>query len=287
MHLKAIWYISSWLVLILVGCTAPYDRPLPDYESELVVEAYVNQLNPLLNYAIITKSLPYYDKNFSVTAVTNATVTLFEGQMTDGEIQWKSNTIAFEPVSGIEGIFAPPISHPFLATVGHYYKLVVQSEGQTATSISYLPNVVPIDSIWVDNIFNPKADSTEPFLHFTFTDPGDFGNYYMVSDYRSSRSNFPFLWGAADRIAVTDDALFNGQTFAYGSIFPDDYNDTVNMYLISIDQQTFNYWQSYDAAQNNGGPFSQPINVKGTFDHARGVFQAMAIAYKKIIIQKP
>lgn len=144
-----------------------------------------------------------------------------------------------------------------------------------------------MDSIWVNNIFNPNRDTIEPYLRFSFKDPSAFGNYYMVADYRNTPNEWPLLWGTANRIVVTDDLFFNGQPFTYSEIFPDTYGDTVNMYLISIDKQAFDYWTSYEASRGNGGPFSQPINVTSTFDNARGIFQGMAVDAKRIVIKKP
>jgi len=236
---------------------------------------------------LLTKSLPYYDTSFNVEGVKGAIVTLYEGEKIGTELKWDIEGIQYDEFGGIDGLYAPPIQSFFLGKPGYFYKLEVLYNGVLATSVSQIPALVPIDSIWVDNVFNPNVDSVIPFLRFQFTDPAAFGNNYMVADYRNSPNDYPLLWGAANRIVVTDDVLFNNQSFVYSNIFPDKYGDTVNMYLISIDNQAYKYWESYEASRGNGGPFSQPINVKSTFDNAKGIFQGMAVSAKRIIIKKP
>ncbi|MGB0432090.1 MAG: hypothetical protein ACPGLV_16565, partial [Bacteroidia bacterium] len=92
-----------------VGCTDVYDQDLPEYESELVIEAYVNQVNPLLNYALITKSLPYYAESFDVEGIDGATVTLFEGKKEGTELIWDSEGLEYEVFEQVPGLYLPPI----------------------------------------------------------------------------------------------------------------------------------------------------------------------------------
>jgi hypothetical protein len=278
-------FLAILSLSLVWGCTDTYDEPLPEYESELIIEAYVNQANPLLNYALLSKSLPYYDENFDVEGVGEAKVTLYEGQKEGTELIWNQEGLAYEEFDQIPGLYLPPITEFFVGKEGYYYKLEVEYEGVTSVAVTQIPNLVPIDSIWVENVFNSNRDTFEPFLRFLFTDPPQFGNNYMIAEYVNAPTEWPLLWGAANRIVVTDDLLINSQSFVYSPIFPDTYGDTVNMYLISIDQQTLEYWESYDASRNNGGPFTQPINVNSTFDNARGTFQGMAVDNKRIIIK--
>lgn len=274
------------IVALFSACTAPYDQELPEYNSELVIEAYVNQANPLLNYVLLSKSVPYYDSSFDIGTVESAEVFVEEGVMENGSINWL-RTIEYNSIDSIPGLYFPDLSQLFVGKEGYYYRLSVQTEDEIATAITRIPELVEMDSIWYDNVVNQQTDSLEPYLKFSWNDPPSFGNYYLVADYRNVEENYPLLWGTADRIAVTDDIFFNGDRFEYSEIFPDQYGDTVNMYLISIDQDAYKYWESYEISQGNGGPFSQPINVKSTFDNALGIFQGMAVDAKRIVITKP
>ncbi|MBI3142570.1 MAG: DUF4249 domain-containing protein [Bacteroidetes bacterium] len=280
--------LAFLMLFYMVSCMDVYDEPLPAYEPELVIEAYVNQVNVLGNYALLTKSLAYYDESFEVEGVTGANVRLFEGQKLGNTLEWQEEGIQFEPLSDeVPGLYAPPLTGLFLAKEGYYYKLVVEYQGVTATSIAHMPAVVPIDTFYAENIFNNNTDSVEPYLRMRFADPPAFGNYYLISEYRNDPGEFPLLWGSAERLLVNDDALFNGNDFTFSSIFPDKYGDTINFYLMSIDRPAYDFWLSYDASRNNGGPFSQPVNLSSNFDNARGIFQAMAVSHKRIIVTKP
>lgn len=278
----------------VVACTTDYEKDLPPYESELVIEAYVNQANPFLNYAILTKSIEYYNDNFDVfdLGAKGATVNVFEGRKREDGFQWNENPIVFNPLEGVDGseingIYAPPIEKLFVAKEGFYYRMEVEYEGVLSAAMTYVPPLVPIDSIWADNIFNEQIDSLEPFMKFSFKDPDAFGNFYMISEAENAPDQYPFLWGNLDQDAFFDDLFFNAQDFTYSEIFPNKYGDTINIYLFSIDKQAFDYWTSYDNSRNNGGPFSQPIQVNSTFDNARGFFQGMSVDTKQLIIKEP
>lgn len=290
MRLLGYLVIGIWLL----GCIADYEKDPPPYESELVIEAYVNQVNPFLNYAILTKSLEYYNDEFSVSniGVKGAKVMVFEGREREDGIQWNENPIEFLPVegldtTGLQGIYAPPFERFFTAKQGFVYRMEVEYEGVLSTAITSVPVLVPIDSIWTDYLFNEQTDSVQPFMKFSFTDPDGFGNYYMISEWEDSPEEWPFLWGTLQQEAFFDDLFLNGQEFVFSELFPNQYGDTVNVYLFSIDQQAYNYWLSYDNSRNNGGPFSQPIQVNSTFDNARGFFQGMSVDTKRIIIKEP
>ncbi len=280
---KYIHFLFS--AMVLASCTDVYDHPLPDYESELVIEAYVNQVNPLLNYALLSKSVPYYAENFDIEGIEGATVTLYEGKKEGTELIWDEDGLEYQIFDQVPGLYLPPIQEFFVGKEGYYYRLEVVYDGVKSTAVTQIPPMVPIDSIWIDKVYNPNKDTIDPFMRFSFTDPQSYGQNYMIADLRNSENEWPLLWGSANRIVVFDDLLFNGQSFAYSQIFPNRFGDTINVYLSSINQETREYWESYDASLSNGGPFTQPINVNSNFDNARGFFQGLAVDNKRIIIK--
>lgn len=278
---------SCALILGLWSCSDTYDEPLPEYESELVVEAYVNQANPFLNYALLTKSIDYDGQSPNVPGVSGAKVTLYEGFKEGTELKWDESGIEYQAVDSVPGLYFPPIELLFLATEGAYYKLVVEADDIVTTAVTQVPVLVEMDSLWVDYVYNEKVDSTQAFLKFSFSDPAAFGNHYLVHDYRGAEDEWPLLWGALDLEVITDDIFFNGQPFVYSEAFPRRWGDTTNFYLSSITRESHDFWESYENSRDNGGPFSQPINVNSTFDNSRGIFQGMAVDTRRIIVQKP
>jgi len=271
----------------LTACSDIYDKPLPEYESELVVEAYVNQASPLLNYALVTKSVDYDNQSLDVLGVAGAKVTLYEGQKDGTELVWDEEGIEYDAVDSVPGLYFPPITRFFEATEGYYYRLVVEADGIVTTSVTRVPELVPIDSFWADYVFNENADSVEPYLKFGFRDPQGLGNYYIVSDLEGAELEWPLLWGALDKDIITDDLYFDGEPFDVSYVFPRRWGDTINVYLASIPKEAYDYWVSYENSRGNGGPFSQPINVNSTFDNSKGVFHGMAVDTRRMIVQKP
>lgn len=272
-------------VIALVSCTDDYEGEIPDYETEYVVEAYVNQLYPQLNYALVSKSIDYFNPDTDVSGISDVQVKLFEGVLEEGDTSWSEPDLWSEfPL--LPGIYVP--SDPnFVGVEGNVYRLEVTVDGTKLSSTAYLPPLVPIDSFyWIDR-YNLQKDTVEPFAVMNFTDPSSFGNHYLLVDYRNKATDLPTLWGSTDRLLVGDDLLFNGERFSYSEIFPDEYGDTINIFLNSINEEASRYWVSYENAQNNGGPFSQPINVESTFEGGIGVFTAMAVDHRKLIITKP
>jgi len=284
--MKKVLYACA-LILGLWSCSDTYDEPLPEYESELMVEAYINQANPFLNYALLTKSIDYDGQSPNVPGVSGAKVTLYEGVKEGTELKWNESGIEYQAVDSVPGLYFPPIELLFLATEGAYYKLVVEAEGIVTTAVTQVPVLVEMDSLWVDYVYNEKVDSIQAFLKFSFSDPEAFGNHYLIHDYRGAENEWPLLWGALDLEVITDDIFFNGQPFVYSEVFPRRWGDTTNFYLSSITRETHDFWESYENSRDNGGPFSQPINVNSTFDNSRGIFQGMAVDTRRIIVQKP
>ena len=283
--MKQVVYFAILSVLML-SCTAPYEQELPAYEPELVIEAYVNQSEPLLTYALVSRSIDYYNPDQNTQPIENATVTMWEGVDDNGSIRWdEDNPINFQHFEGLPGVYLPGLG--YVGKEGHYYRIEVSLDGERATATSYLPELVEMDSFYYQNVLNEQTDSTLPFSTMFFRDPADKENYYLLMEYSNEQSDWPPLWGSGDRIFVVDDELFNGEFFGYSDIFPRQYGDTVNLILAGIDASSFTYWESYENALGNGGPFSQPINVISNFDNARGLFSAMAVDKKKIIITKP
>lgn len=284
--MKKLPVLPVLMLALLASCTAPYEQELPEYTPELVVEAYVNQSQPLLTYALVSRSIDYYNPDQNTKPIENANVQMWEGTEQNGTIIWdEDNPVSFQHFEGIPGVYLPGLG--YVGKENHYYRIEVEVDGETITATSYMPEKVEMDSFYYQDVFNPQVDSTQPFSTMFFRDPADKVNYYLLLEYSNESTDWPPLWGSADRIFVVDDELFNGSSFGYSDIFPRSYGDTVNLILAGIDEGAFRYWESYENSQGNGGPFSQPINVISNFDNGRGLFSAMAVDKKRIIITKP
>lgn len=286
---------SSIVVFVLHSCTAPYNEELPPYDEEIVVEAYVNQAIPSLNYVLLSLSVEYYDDNLDLPLVPDADITLTEGVVEGADTQWMENesikmiSLADlpipSPIGELPGYYVPN-QLGWVAKEGRVYKLEIEVNEQRLSAVTSVPKVVPIDTCYVLNRFNSKADSMEPFEFLAFNDPEGFGNNYRIYRYDKGFIDNPPTWGSASVLLTVDDEFFDAESFTYQSFFPVSYGDTVTFYLNSVDRISYRFWESYDISQNNGGPFTQPINVKGNVKGGRGVFCGMAVDRRRIIIEK-
>lgn len=273
--------------LLFLGCNAPYDGELPPYEGEIVVEAYVNQSIPSLNYLLLSRSVAYYDPNLDIDPVGEAKVMVYPGVEIDGQVQWdRDNGMDWLPFEFIPGAYVPS-QFGFVAEEETHYLLEIEVEGQKLSSKTYVPKMVKMDTLFVENIFNEKADSFQAFERMAFSDPKGFGNNYLVYRSRVGFQENPLTWGSMSLLYSADDEFFDGNSWGFSSLFPQTYGDTVTFYLGAIDRASYLFWDSYEISENNGGPFSQPINVNGNIEGGRGIFCGIAVDRRRVIITKP
>ncbi|MCB0738313.1 MAG: DUF4249 domain-containing protein [Bacteroidetes bacterium] len=284
--MKRVHFLFLLVALVVVACNAPYDDDLPEYDGEIVVEAYLNQSIPLLNYCLLSRSVAYYNPNLDVEQVSEASIYVYEGVEENGELTWdRDNGQKWEQFPQLLGAYVPAFG--WAAKENTFYLMEIEVEGKNLSAITQVPKLVEIDTLFIDNRFNSVADSVEPFERLTFSDPKGFGNNYALFRTRKGFFDNPLTWGSMRRIFTTDDEFFDGNSWGFSSFFPQTYGDTVTFYLASMDKASYRFWESYDVSQNNGGPFSQPINVESNIEGGRGVFCGLAVDRRRIIIEKP
>src|ERR671913_606238 len=77
------------MISLLSSCEKDITIDVKDNEPQLIVEAYINNLMPEYNYVILTKSMDYFSPDFQGLAVSNAQVTITEGErLSDGNYRW-------------------------------------------------------------------------------------------------------------------------------------------------------------------------------------------------------
>ncbi|HYG17267.1 MAG TPA: DUF4249 domain-containing protein [Bacteroidia bacterium] len=274
------------LLLIFSGCEKEIEVDLPRTENEIVVEAYINQLDPLFNYVILSRSVNFFQPGVGIVPVKGAQVFITEGTVAGTDTNWNTSgkwqlTELFP--DSIPGIY---FSFGLTGKLEHVYKLEVFADGKYVHSITNIPPIVPLDSLSYTVVINPDDNKdTGRFMSIHFLEPVPKGNCYRAM-YRIGGDTSYFGWGS---IFHGDDAFnddfVNGvyRNFTYGRNFR--YNDTVNYYFSCIDRMAFNFWESYETIRNNGGPFSTPVQLKSNVQNAIGSFTGMAVTKKKIIIR--
>jgi hypothetical protein len=299
--------LSTMLLLgFLSSCEKDITIDVKDNEPQLIVEAYINNLMPEYNYVILTKSMDYFSPDFQGVAVSNAQVTITEGESNgDGTYRWNSSSrIVLEetnnsriPAEYRKGLYvdqktiATLRSGPtgLIAKSGKYYLLEISSEGKNYNAVTSLPSIITIDSLISGHAYVDEAEGNVPKARVTvgYKDPDTIGNRQLFY-WRQDKNRDGFGWGALSsnrRINGTDD-LTNGQYLKLTQPYGFNYNELVTYYMVSVTREVYTFWDSFNKARNNDGPFSTPIeligNIKGP--NVTGCFSGFAVSVKSIVV---
>lgn len=261
-------------IYMLYGCIRDISVELPRPEDKLVVEAYIE----LDSFAVVflTKNAAYFDpidiaelENYIVWG-DDAIVTVSDGTTIDTLIP-----AIFEkyPHKGYIGT-------QIKGKVFGEYELSIYYDNNEYTSVTRIPDVIEIDSVWYELWIE---DQSLGALGFSWQDPPGLGDYYTVSArVEGKQKTFyrPFFsWH------VLDDKLEDGRVMEYFPFFrPYDGNayfgqerdtslsgihyilykihDTVSLKLSTIDLYTYRFWNSwYRNFVTDGNPFANPATV--------------------------
>jgi hypothetical protein len=292
---------------VLASCEKEVQVDLPKHQSALVLNSYT-ETDGLIQLQV-GKSLSIKEYNYrSDLTVTNATVQLYkDGQLAEtmqydaGEQQYLSAQKAID---------------------GSTYEVKVSAPGFTrveATSI--VPSKVPIEGEVLrtqyakTDAYGTRLDE----LRIRFTDPPGAGDHYILKFYdaRSQDTTAGFYYyadicltspDASVETAYNDDIdqntclssngifmkdeLFNGTTKDLRLYLAHDALDTVMLNglvlrpyieLYHVPEAYYRYIKTYQYAQNNNGnPFSEPINVFSSVKNGYGIFSITSLDSKQI-----
>ncbi len=286
----------------ICSCERDFHIDLDSGVQQLVVEAYINNELPTFNYVILTNSQNYYDTGFLNIPVTGAIVTITEGNLdADGVYIWDQSSrkqlvetnIPQAPGGIIRGIYMDNLAftdpaHALRGAVGKHYLLEIDIKGNKYSSITSLLTPVALDSVTSGNYF---IDSIYEKARLTiyYKDPDTIGNsqlYYWRNSFNHENS---FGWGAigSNRFLPGTDDLVNGQNI---QLTPNNgflLTDSVNYYLVSVERKVYNFWDSFNKAQDAGGPFTTPVKLASTIEgeHVVGCFSGFSLSTKSIIVK--
>lgn len=169
--MKNILYL--FLITVVFGCNTEITPELKKAEEIMVVDAWINQKMERQEIRI-TRSQPYFE-NGSPAKIPDATVIVED--LTSGKI--------YDFQEGASSYYWDPVEAPF-GEVGHVYRLVVTSEGESFEAYAKLGRVPPIDSI----IFNyNEKDLVIQESHYTAefmaSDPEGMGDAYWIKAWKN------------------------------------------------------------------------------------------------------
>lgn len=293
---------AAFCVISLTSCEKNIDLTIKNYKPLLVVEAYINNQMREYNYVVLSRSLQYFSTDFQSIGVSNATVSITEGEVKNNQYVWNTSSkvqLAEANFSGVpenfrKGVYFDPRlitnpQHALMGTPGKSYLLEISEGGNQYSAIAAMLQPVPIDSLTTGNKYVDQSDSNKTKARITihYQDPDTLNNTQLYY-YRFSENRNNFGWGGLSRSrAIGTDDLTNGEyirlTHPRGFVV----GDTVNYYMASITRDVYNFWESYHKARDNGGPFATPVtlvsNIKG--NNVTGCFSGFSLSSKTIIIR--
>jgi hypothetical protein len=211
------------------------------YTPTFVVEGWIENGEP--PYVILTHNIPadvaLDSANLYEIVIRWAKVTVSDGVNTEVLTLKKDNR--FSPAYIYKG-------NTLIGEIGKTYTLKVEYAGFTFSSITNIPKVTLLDSIWFTDVNSKKRQ-----LNVSFTDNPIEKNYYKIYTKSGNDKRFyPTL------ISNFDDKYFSGRTYALQvnkgpktnlSITNDTYfeiGDTVYVKFSAMPPEAFAFWDSFN-----------------------------------------
>lgn len=310
--------MKNYILLLLItfisffSCETEFTPQLSNYESEIVVEGYIeageNQTPP---YVILTNSIPFSTalstEDLDNLFIHDADVRIVNGQnatsLTEVCLQDLS-PMQQQQISEVFGInlndFAinfcvyTDLSFSLLGEYGEIYELIIDVEETTVSGITSIPNPIPLDSIKYIAPPGQPIDSMAEMRGF-MQDPAGETNFYR---FFTQCNDEPMLPGFP---SVSDDRLFNGEYLFFplakgisreegfdnvdiSTIGLFNRGDTVLLKWCTLDKEHFNFWNTLEFNAANQGPFSSYTRIDSNIDGGLGVWGGYAVFYYETVV---
>ncbi len=308
---------AVFLILFLISCEKEITLDIPENTPRLVVEGRIEQQSPA--YIMLTKTIGYFEPtdiaSFEGQFVHDAivTVTVNNTEYVLDEICSQDLPVVFLPVvaealgisvEDLQSInYCAYINLSLLGETGNIYYLKIESEGKEYTSVTKIPEPVPLDTAW----FGTEENDSLGFIYAHMTDPDTIGNAYRWFAKRINKGkdgnpkDMSFIppFGSA-----FDDNFFNGKDFDFGydrGMPPGQSEndptevagyyktgDTIVVKFCSIDMEVFRFLRLYEQeVYNNGNPFAAPTSIPSNISNdALGVWAGYGSSYDTVYAVK-
>lgn len=280
--------IVGFLSLFLFwGCEEEITLDLPEPDSQVVVEGFIENGQP--PFVILTRNAPYFAEfNFgdlSSFLVKGATVSV-----SDGETEYMLGELEIPVTDTLTASVYTTLA--LQGEEGKTYTLTVEADGKTMTSTTTIPNAVPIDTLYFENLPNLENDSML-IMYGKISDPDTLGNFYrFFTQVNDDDLIAPFN-------SVGDDLFINGTSFTTPifraqrrteDIDPNTFGyfhkgDTATIKICSIDAEHYEFWLTMETQLGNqGSPFASPSDIVTNIEGGYGVWGGYGAKYYTIIV---
>jgi hypothetical protein len=258
----------------LTACQKVINIDLNETAPQYVIEGALQEGTQTFTVRV-TKTTSYFASATTTPKVTTATVTVTA-----------DNGIATVLTNMGEGVYA---AANYTAQAAHTYTLKVTDGANTFTAASYMPAIVPIDSVTIirasqSGIFVPPspggaADSTTRYLITChFKDPAGSVNYF-----RGNIVPQPTEQGNNGYTLIADKNL-DGAALSFVAAPKFRRGTPVTVELMAIDKSTYNYFNQLDEFIGRGQQSVSPANPDTNWSGgALGYFGAMSVQRKTVV----
>jgi hypothetical protein len=252
------------------GLEKEIDLELPLYESQLVVECYLEPGEPFV--LLLTKSAAYFDPiptedfEFVEKILEDSAVVVIQHKGITYELP---NQIYFnQQTRKLYNYYSPELVPNDLEN--DFTLKIIAKDGREVTAKTRILPVVPIDSVVVE--FNPERDSLARVLTYVSEDPNT-DNYYRRMLHVGSLDTIP------DQDFTTNDDFVDDGLIIFGSGYDFKEGDIVFNSIFHIDRAYFDFMESvFFAMDANGNPFGQPAAIKSNVEgDAIGIFTGLSV----------
>lgn len=289
----------------LTSCERDFEIEVKPNKPMLIVEGYINNEMREYNYVVLSRSQDYYSTTIENLPVAGAKVAITEGTPQGDSIAWdyvhavtlresSISTVTISSRSMSNGIYfderlISDSARALIGKPGNYYLLRVEVDGNIYTSVTHLPIPVVLDSLSSEHHFmDAEKKEMRALVTLHFKDPDTLGNSQLIY-IRSDDNRNNFGWGGlrASRYMHATDDLVNGE-YLHATLSSDfSIGEKVDHYLVSVERRVYNFWNSFNKAKENAGPFSTPVILDNTItgDNVTGCFSGFSLSAKTIVVK--
>ncbi|MDQ4142003.1 MAG: DUF4249 domain-containing protein [Bacteroidota bacterium] len=307
------WLVCIFLLIsisgLLTSCEEDINLDIAAGEEKLVVHGHIEQETP--PFILLSHSIPVlsdtHRSSFTGSFVHGATVavstlgqtfTLQEKRLSELSTEQKKQVselfgITISPSSpDLESNFYVYTTSDLKGELGHSYQLSITANGKLLTASTSIPNLTPVDSLWVMPHPNSKNDSLVT-LWYRYQDPDTLGNNVR---FFTSRNRGPFYPGY--QTSVLTDEFVNGRVIDFplergypksANVDLETYNyfkrgDTVQLKWSAVDYQHYQFWFTMEADRaSNGNPFGFPTTVRSNINGGLGIWGGYGVSRHTVI----
>lgn len=279
--MKFSWLFYFFLAFSFFNCDLqrPVEIDLPEYNSRLVVECYLEPNKPFT--LLITRSSAYFDNFLTDNGQFLENLLVDSAQV---HIRYKNTIYELKNELTFNGFTNKLFNYRAYQDVPLDYENdfelnILTKEGESITATTRLIPPIPIDSVVVE--FN-ESDTLARILTY-FTDIPNEANFFRRMLHQTSLDSLPIQDFTTDDRVVEDVVVFGSQyTFKEG--------DQVINTLVHIDQAYYDFLESLRIAVNsNGNPFGQPSPILSNLDgtaNAIGIFTGLSYDREMTLVRR-